>query len=49
VLHRLDGQHVVFGQVLEGMDIVREMEGQGTACGETNAPIIIEDCGEIGH
>lgn len=43
----LDGQHVAFGQVVEGMEIVREMEGQGNASGETNAQILIEDCGQI--
>lgn len=38
---------MVFGQVVEGMEIVREMEGQGSANGETNAEILIEDCGQI--
>jgi peptidylprolyl isomerase len=43
----LDGKHVVFGRVLEGMDVVRRIEAQGSRSGRTNQPIIIRDCGEI--
>merc|ERR1719384_1677410 len=41
----LDGKHVVFGTVLEGMKVVREIEAQdGTPPKE---PVIIEESGEI--
>ena len=43
----LDGAHVVFGQVTEGMDIVRKMEAVGTRQGRTLKPVVIEDCGEL--
>ena len=43
----LDGGHVVFGQVTEGMDIVRKMEAVGTRQGRTIKPVVIEDCGEL--
>ena len=32
----LDGKHVIFGRVLKGMDIVRELENQ--PCGEQDKP-----------
>ena len=43
----LDNKHVVFGHVIEGMDIVRKMEKVGTQSGKTSRPVIISDSGEI--
>ena len=43
----LDGRHVVFGRVLEGMDIVKKIEGEGTQSGSTNVEIVIADSGEL--
>jgi peptidylprolyl isomerase len=43
----LDGKHVVFGQVVEGMDVIKAMEAKGTDSGKTKVPISIADCGEL--
>ena len=43
----LDNKHVVFGHVVEGMDVVRKMEGVGTQSGKTSRPVVISDCGEL--
>eukprot|EP00930_Biecheleria_cincta_P097037 TRINITY_DN88782_c0_g1_i1.p1 TRINITY_DN88782_c0_g1~~TRINITY_DN88782_c0_g1_i1.p1 ORF type:complete len:290 (+),score=56.71 TRINITY_DN88782_c0_g1_i1:36-872(+) len=43
----LDGKHVVFGEVLEGMNVVRKMEAVGSQSGATRASVIIADCGEL--
>eukprot|EP01022_Parablepharisma_sp_SALTPOND_P011220 TRINITY_DN1465_c0_g1_i1.p2 TRINITY_DN1465_c0_g1~~TRINITY_DN1465_c0_g1_i1.p2 ORF type:complete len:411 (+),score=18.58 TRINITY_DN1465_c0_g1_i1:5722-6954(+) len=43
----LDGKHVVFGKVVEGMDVVRAMEKVGSNSGRTLKPVAISDCGEI--
>lgn len=43
----LNGKHVVFGQVVEGMDVVRKMEKCGTQSGKTSRQVRIADCGEI--
>ena len=43
----LNGKHVVFGRVLEGMDVVKRVEALGTRSGATRLPIVIKDCGEL--
>uniref|UniRef100_A0A673L5C1 Peptidyl-prolyl cis-trans isomerase n=1 Tax=Sinocyclocheilus rhinocerous TaxID=307959 RepID=A0A673L5C1_9TELE len=42
----LDGKHVVFGELTEGMDVLRAMEAQGTKEGKTKQKVIISNCGE---
>jgi len=43
----LDGKHVVFGQVKEGLDIVKAVEKCGSANGTTSKKIVIQDCGQL--
>ena len=43
----LDGKHVVFGKVVEGMDIVKKVESYGSQGGQTSKKITISNCGEI--
>eukprot|EP00804_Cyclotella_cryptica_P011433 CCRYP_016376-RD/>CCRYP_016376-RD protein AED:0.14 eAED:0.14 QI:211/1/1/1/0.8/0.66/6/264/205 len=43
----LDGAHVVFGSVVDGMDVVDTIEGVGSQSGRTSAPVVIKACGEI--
>ena len=43
----LDGKHVVFGNVIEGIDVVRKMEATGSASGKTSKKIVIENCGQL--
>merc|ERR1711871_1558747 len=43
----LDGKHVVFGKVLEGMDVVQAIESHGSNSGKTDVKITISDSGEI--
>ena len=43
----LTGKHVVFGKVIEGMDVVKQMESYGSSSGKTKIPITIADCGQL--
>ena len=43
----LDGKHVVFGAVIEGMDVVKQIESYGSQSGKTSKNIIVEDCGQL--
>ena len=43
----LDGKHVVFGSVVEGMDVVKAVEAVGSDSGRTSKKVVIEDCGEL--
>jgi peptidyl-prolyl isomerase F (cyclophilin D) len=43
----LDNRHVVFGQVVEGMDIVKKVESYGSQHGKTSKKIIVDDSGQL--
>jgi peptidylprolyl isomerase len=43
----LDGKHVVFGEVIEGMDVVRAVEAVGSQSGRTSQPVTITASGEL--
>uniref|UniRef100_A0A671MRR7 Peptidyl-prolyl cis-trans isomerase n=1 Tax=Sinocyclocheilus anshuiensis TaxID=1608454 RepID=A0A671MRR7_9TELE len=43
----LDGKHVVFGKVVEGMSVVTAMEAKGSSSGKCSAKVMIADCGQL--
>ncbi|XP_078584932.1 peptidyl-prolyl cis-trans isomerase-like [Branchiostoma floridae x Branchiostoma japonicum] len=44
----LDGKHVVFGKVVEGMDVVKKVETYGSSpSGKTSKKIVIADSGQL--
>ncbi|CAL8333509.1 unnamed protein product [Arctogadus glacialis] len=43
----LDGKHVVFGSVVEGMDVIQTVERYGSQSGSTSGKITVSDCGQL--
>ena len=43
----LDGKHTVFGEVVEGMDLVKKIEGLGSPSGSPKSKVVIENCGQL--
>jgi peptidyl-prolyl isomerase F (cyclophilin D) len=41
----LDGKHVVFGQVVDGYNVVKAIEAAGSRSGDTSHDVMIADCG----
>nr|AJA32523.1 peptidyl-prolyl cis-trans isomerase [Nosema pernyi] len=43
----LDGHHVVFGEVIEGMEVLDQLEKVGSGSGKVSKEVVIENCGKL--
>jgi peptidyl-prolyl isomerase F (cyclophilin D) len=43
----LDGKHVVFGRVTEGLEVVKQIEALGSPSGTTRKKIVVADSGQL--
>lgn len=41
----LNGKHVVFGEVIEGQELIKTIEGLGSQSGSPSKEVVITDCG----
>ena len=47
VLLQLDGKHVVFGEVVDGMDVVKAVESKGSQSGNPTSKVTITASGTV--
>ena len=47
VINPFGMQHCVFGKVVEGMDVVKAVEGVGSQSGATRSKVMIATCGQL--
>jgi len=43
----LNGKHCVFGTVTDGWNVLDALESVGSSSGQTKAPCVIADCGQL--
>lgn len=43
----LDGNHTVFGEMIEGEDLLKQIESYGSQSGKTTCKLTVDDCGEL--
>ena len=43
----LNGAHVVFGEMVEGEDVLKQIELCGSRSGNVSQKLVIEDCGQL--
>merc|ERR1711959_683770 len=43
----LDGRHVVFGKIIDGMDVVTKVEAAGSSSGKTSKTVVVFDAGVL--
>ncbi|KAK3230285.1 hypothetical protein Dsin_002166 [Dipteronia sinensis] len=43
----LDGNNIIFGQVIEGFDIIKAIEKVGSRSGLTSKPVTVANCGQL--
>ncbi len=46
-LSKLNGKYVVFGQLVEGWDVLDQVNGISVSGESPSTPVFIYDCGEI--